>query len=145
MKRFGEPVIAGQKYIPRPGSYVILHHGDQVLLTLQDGPEPEFQLPGGGVERGEHPIPALHREVIEETGWIMGTPRKIGVYKRYAYMPEYNMWAEKICSVYVARPCYKLCDPLEDAHSAHFMSIDSAIELVDDDGQNAFLRAYFGR
>ena len=145
MKRFGEPVIAGQKYIPRPGSYVILHHGDQVLLTLQDGPDPEFQLPGGGVERGEHPIPALHREVIEETGWIMGTPRKIGVYKRYAYMPEYDMWAEKICSVYVARPCNKLCDPIEDAHSAHFMSIDSAIELVDDDGQNAFLRAYFGR
>ena len=140
MKRFGERIVAGQKYIRRPGSYVILPYGDRVILTLQDGPEPEFQLPGGGIEVGEHPIPALHREVLEETGWIIAQPRKVGIYNRFVYMPDYNMWAEKVCSIYVARPCYQLCDPLEPAHSVHILPHATALEVTTDEGQNAFLR-----
>lgn len=145
MKRFGERIVKGQKYIRRPGAYVILPYGNQVLLTMQDGPDPEFQLPGGGIEAHEHVIPALHREVLEETGWIISKPRKFGIYSRFVYIPDYDLWAEKICSIYVARPCYQLCDPLEPAHSAHILSPDAAIEVTTDAGQNAFLRTFFGR
>ncbi|NDD34035.1 MAG: NUDIX domain-containing protein [Rhodobacteraceae bacterium] len=67
LKRYGTPPKRGIPYTRRPGAYVILPIGDGILLTYQDGEEREFQLPGGGVDAGEHPIPALHREVIEET------------------------------------------------------------------------------
>ena len=69
IRRYGEPVVAGQIYRRRPGVYAILLRGDDILLTHQAEPDNEFQLPGGGIDPGEHPLPALHREVMEETGW----------------------------------------------------------------------------
>lgn len=144
MKRYGAPPISGQTYTRRPGAYVILPLGDRILLTLQDGAEPEFQLPGGGIDAGEHPIPALHREVMEETGWIIAQPRKFGIYKQSKYMPDYDMWAEKICHIYVARPCYQLCDPLEPDHTAHILPMAAAIEVMANVGDRDFLRTYAG-
>ena len=80
-----------------------------MLLTYQDGPVPEFQLPGGGIDPGESPVRALHREVMEETGWTIFAPRRIGVYRRFCYMPEYGSHAEKLCSVWIARPVSMRC------------------------------------
>jgi len=72
MRRYGEPINPAMQYTPRPGAYVILKKGSDLLLTEQDGnrlEHPEIQLPGGGIDPGEQVIPALHREVMEETGW----------------------------------------------------------------------------
>ena len=71
IRRYGERVDPDMQYTPRPGAYVILQRGRDLLLTVQDGARPELQLPGGGIDAGEHVIPALHREVMEETGWRM--------------------------------------------------------------------------
>ena len=51
---------------------------------------------------------ALHRECREETGWRIRVLRRIGAYQRYAYMPEYGLWAHKVCAVYLARPVRRL-------------------------------------
>ena len=67
--RIGEAVRHDVKYTRRPGAYAVLERNGQILLTHQMEPEPEFQLPGGGIDPGEHPIFALHREIYEETGW----------------------------------------------------------------------------
>ena len=74
MRRFGNVPNLEKKYIRRPGVYAILTRGDQILLTYQEEPDFEFQLPGGGVDKGENPIQALHREVLEETGWLISKP-----------------------------------------------------------------------
>jgi 8-oxo-dGTP diphosphatase len=78
IRRIGERVVSGQRYRVRPGVYAVLLRGTEVLLTFQEAPVPEFQLPGGGIDAGEHPLPALHREVMEETGWTIGAARRIG-------------------------------------------------------------------
>ncbi|WP_367274896.1 NUDIX domain-containing protein [uncultured Maritimibacter sp.] len=139
MRRFGEARVAGQTYRRRPGAYVILPLGDKVLLTHQREPQREFQLPGGGIDPGETAIQALHREVFEETGWRIGPPRKLGVYRRFAYMPEYDLWAEKVCHVYVARPVRPHGAPSEPGHSAHLVNAELAIGLVGSEGDAAFL------
>ena len=77
IRRFGEPLVRGQSYRIRHGVYAVLPHGRDVLLTHQAEPEPEFQLPGGGIDPGESPLRALHREVFEETGWSIAAPRRI--------------------------------------------------------------------
>ena len=69
IRRIGEVPIRGVKYTQRPGVYSILANGRDILLTHQAEPEPEIQLPGGGIDPGESPITALHREVYEETGY----------------------------------------------------------------------------
>lgn len=141
IRRYGDPLEQGRRYKARPGAYAILLLGCDVLLTHQSAPTPEFQLPGGGVEPGEHPVPALHREVREETGWSIAAPIRLGAFRRFTYMPEYDLWAEKICTIYLARPVRALSDPLEEGHSAVWASLSDAAKMVGNDGDKAFVAA----
>ena len=139
IKRYGEAVKPGQSYRRRAGVYGVLLNGDDVLLTHQATPIPEYQLPGGGVDPGENPIAALHREVHEETGWHIGRVRHVGTFRRFTYMPEYDKWAEKICSVFVARPTLKMGPPSEAGHTAVWAPLEMALELILNDGDRAML------
>ncbi|MDP4031366.1 MAG: NUDIX hydrolase [Pseudorhodobacter sp.] len=139
IRRYGEPVKPGQHYGRRPGVYAILLSGDSILTTHQAAPIPEFQLPGGGIDPGEHPIAALHREVIEETGWRIAIDRRIGAFRRFTYMPEYDRWAEKICTVYLARPIRRLGAPTEPGHTSVWMPARAAVTRLGNDGDRAML------
>jgi 8-oxo-dGTP diphosphatase len=140
IRRIGERVVSGQRYRVRPGVYAVLLRGTEVLLTFQEAPVPEFQLPGGGIDAGEHPLPALHREVMEETGWTIGAARRIGAFRRFTYMPEYDRWAEKVCAVYVARPVLRIRPPTEPGHRAFWVTGDAAAAMLGNDGDRLFLQ-----
>lgn len=142
IRRYGEAVKAGMRYTRRPGVYAILPRGDSILVTHQAEPVPEFQLPGGGIDRGEQPITALHREVGEETGWHIGPPRRLGTFRRFTYMPEYHLWAEKVCTVYVARPVRRAGPPSEPGHRAVWLPMVDALDLLGNDGDRAMLAAF---
>jgi 8-oxo-dGTP diphosphatase len=139
IRRFGEAVKAGQRYRLRPGVYAVLMQGNDILVTHQAEPNPEFQLPGGGIDPGEHPIAALHREVIEETGWRIAIDRRIGAFRRFTYMPEYDKWAEKLCTVYLARPVLRHGPPTEAGHTAVWMPVRQAVRVLANDGDRAML------
>jgi 8-oxo-dGTP diphosphatase len=140
IRRYGEPVKHGQRYTRRPGVYAVLLRGDSILATIQAGPEPEFQLPGGGIDRGEQPIAALHREVMEETGWRIRITRRLGAFRRFTYMPEYDLWAEKVCTVYLAQPIRRLGPPTEPGHSAIWLPVWEAVDMLGNAGDCALLR-----
>ena len=142
IKRYGSPPRSGTKYVSRPGIYAILPLGNQLLLTHQMEPEPEFQLPGGGIDPGEHPISALYREVMEETGWKIARPRHIGAFRRFVFMPEYDLWAEKLCLVYRADPVLRLGDPTEAGHEDYLIPIEEAFELLANPGDRAFTQMF---
>lgn len=144
IRRVGERVEQGRRYIARPGAYAIVQHGDAVLLTHQVEPEPEFQLPGGGIDAGEQPIAALHREVLEETGWRMRVNRRLGAFRRYTFMPEYDLWAEKICTIYLCRAVRRHGPPIEPGHSAHIVPLSLASEIVGNAGDRLFLQSMMG-
>ena len=139
IRRFGEPVKAGARYRLRPGAYAIVKAEDRILLTFQAEPDWEFQLPGGGIDPGENPVRALHREVYEETGWHIASPRRLGAFRRFVFMPEYDMWAEKLCTVYLARPAMRIGPPTEPGHTAHWVPIWQAPHLVGNAGDRHFL------
>lgn len=140
MRRFGDPVLTGKRYIRRPGAYAVLLYGSDVLVTHQMEPSPEFQLPGGGIDPGESPAQALHREVFEETGWRIGKVRRLGCHRRFTFMPEYDLWAEKICAIYLAKPIRRLGPPSEDGHTAVWMPLETATTLIANPGDRAALR-----
>lgn len=142
--RFGPPPRIGRSHRLRPGAYAILIRDGRVLLTHQQSPEPEFQLPGGGVDPGEHPVAALHREVREETGWTIGTPRLLGRYRRFCFMPDYGFHAEKLCAIWLARPIRRLSAPTEPGHSAHWVPPAEALDRLVDPGSRAALRRWMG-
>lgn len=132
--RFGMSPQSGKRYRRRPGAYAVLLRDDRILLTFQNAPEPEFQLPGGGVDPGEGPVTALHREVMEETGWRISSPQRVCAYRRFCFMPEYGFHAEKFCSIWLARPVARLGPPSEAGHTAHWVDIYDAVALIADPG-----------
>jgi 8-oxo-dGTP diphosphatase len=139
IRRYGEPVKAGQRYTRRPGVYAVLLRGDHILATHQAEPVPEFQLPGGGIDKGEQPIAALHREVFEETGWKIAVTRRLGAFRRFTYMPEYDLWAEKVCTVFLADPVRRLGPPSEAGHSAVWLPAHRALDLLGNPGDRGML------
>ena len=145
IRRFGEPIKAGQRYRRRPGVYAILLGPDGLLATHQAEPTPEIQLPGGGIDQGEHPLAALHREVFEETGWRMAIQRRIGTYRRFTYMPEYDLWAEKLCMIYLGRPTVRLGPPVESGHTAVWLSVETALQELSNEGDRAMLALTLGQ
>ena len=136
--RYGEPPEAGRRYTQRTGAYAVLPRDGALLVTHQDEPWPEFQLPGGGIDPGESPLAALHREVFEETGWRIARPRRLGAFRRFTFMPEYDLWAEKICLIYLARPVRRIGPPTEPGHTALWLPIDTAAERLGNAGDRHF-------
>ncbi|WP_424966101.1 NUDIX hydrolase [Dinoroseobacter sp. S375] len=139
IRRYGEAVRAGQAYQRRPGAYAILQRGSQILTTVQFGAQTEIQLPGGGIDPGEAPLPALHREVLEETGWHICVLRKLGVFRRFTFMPEYGIWAEKLCHIYLGRPTLCMGPPVEEDHLPLWMSPSEATVELANAGDRAFV------
>ena len=142
IRRVGDPIKPGIRYRPRPGAYAILPTDDGILLTLRDIDGPELQLPGGGIDAGESPIQALHREVFEETGWRIAAPRRLGAYRRFVYMPEYDLWADKLCIIYLARPVRRLGPAVEDGHRPLIADWATATTSVTSSGDRLFLRKF---
>nr|WP_323777968.1 NUDIX hydrolase [Amylibacter sp.] len=138
MRRFGEPRKKGVLYRQRPGAYGVILQGQDLLLTLQNAEVPELQLPGGGMDPGETPTRALHREVFEETGYHITGLRRIGAYQRYTYMPEYSLWARKICHIYLCHPTLRIGDPTEPEHTAIWMPAVDAIQHLSNSGDRHF-------
>jgi 8-oxo-dGTP diphosphatase len=143
IRRYGGTPVAGQKYTLRPGAYAILPRDGKVLVTYQGAPHEEFQLPGGGIDPGEGPLEALHREVLEETGYRIAAPRKIGVFRRFVYMPDYGFYAEKVCHIYLARPVRPHGPPTEPGHIAVWLDPVVALAELANDGDADFLVSVF--
>ncbi len=62
------------------------------LLLARRAVEPwlgRWDLPGGFLEEGEHPLDGLARELLEETGLVAGAARFVGVWMdRYGDSPD---------------------------------------------------------
>jgi 8-oxo-dGTP diphosphatase len=145
MRRYCQPAIPGRVYRTRPGAYAIIRDGNDLLVTEQAAPQPELQLPGGGIDPGEGALRALHRECLEETGWKIMVERRLGAYQRFTYMPEYDLWARKVCHVYLARPALCHGAPREPGHRAIWMPMTAAVRLLDVDGDRHFVRCLIAR
>jgi 8-oxo-dGTP diphosphatase len=142
IRRVGKVPQRGQRYILRPGAYVILPIGRRFLLTAETQGAIDIQLPGGGIDPGESPLQALYREVREEIGWSITRPLRLGAFRRFVFMPEYDLWAEKLCTVFVARPTRQIHAPLEQFHETLILDANDAIASLGNDGDRMFLEAY---
>ncbi|MEM6467683.1 MAG: NUDIX domain-containing protein [Pseudomonadota bacterium] len=143
MRRFGSPPERGRHYRDRPGVYGIILAPGGLLLTEQADPGPEIQLPGGGIDPGESLLPALVREVWEETGWRVAPLRVLGAYQRYVYMPEYDLFARKVCHIVLCRAVMRLGPPAEAGHRALVLPPQEAAPVLGSPGDGAWVRRVF--
>lgn len=144
MRRYGEPVNPDRPYRNRPGAYGVVRSGADLLVT-EDIEEDEYQLPGGGIDAGEGPVRALHRECLEETGWTIQIQRRLGVFQRYCFMPDYDQWARKVCHVYLCRPVLHRGPPSEPNHRALWMPLGLAARLLGPPDHRQFVASLAAR
>jgi len=144
IRRVGVPPRKDISYRLRPGAYAILPLQNRFLLTAQLAPKLDIQLPGGGIDPGESPLQALHREVLEEIGWRIARPRRLGAFRRFVFMPEYELWAEKLCHVYAAYPVSQIAEPVEPDHETLVLNRNDALSMLGNDGDRLFLRRFNG-
>ncbi|MEM8759715.1 MAG: NUDIX domain-containing protein [Pseudomonadota bacterium] len=146
MRRHGEPWLPGRPYRDRPGAYAIIlgrgANSGRILCVDQEG---EMQLPGGGIDPGESPLQALHREVWEETGWRIEPLRRLATFQRFAWLPDYKYWARKVQSIYLAAAVRPLGPPQEAGHTVHWLLPDAALHGLGVEGDRAVLRTYLQR
>lgn len=142
IRRVGKAPQPDMSYTVRHGVYAILPQPGGLLVTMQQDPKPELQLPGGGIDPGESPLQALYREVMEETGWIIAAPRRLGAFRRFVFMPDYDLWAEKLCTIYVARPVRAICAPTEPGHACLTVSTEIAMSQLGNVGDRMFVQKW---
>ena len=142
LKLFGERVNSKIRYRRRVGAYGIIFHKKNLLLTEQNTSDNnvEVQLPGGGSNKNESLAHALYREVLEETGWGIKILKKEGVFQRFTYMPEYKIWAHKICHIYRCAATIRKTEELEKNHRFVIMNKKKALETVVDTGFKYFIQ-----
>jgi 8-oxo-dGTP diphosphatase len=112
-----------------------------ILCVIQDG---ELQLPGGGIDAGEQPLAALHREVMEETGWRIAAPRRIAAFQRFSWLPDYRYWARKTQTVYLARATTRAGPPTEPDHHPVWLAPREALRRLAIAGDRAVLAGLEG-
>jgi len=132
MRRLGDPPRPGIVYRERPGAYGVLLRDGEVLLAEQNG---ALLLPGGGIDPGESPVQALHREVFEETGWRIGPALRLGVFARHCWLVEEKWFARKIQHIYLARPIRPLGPPAEHDHRPVWMRAAAAPDMLSVEGE----------
>lgn len=140
--RIGEAIRPDRRYRQRDGAYAVLLRDGAALMTFQAEPDFAYQLPGGGIDAGESPLRALYREVLEETGWSISRPVRLGAFRRFTYLPDHGYWAEKVCRVYLARPVRRLGPPSEPGHLAVWASLETAVDMVGNPGDRMFLSRF---
>ncbi len=71
--QFGNPHGA---YTDRPGAYAVIQDdAGRILTVFVRG---RYHLPGGGINEGEDPFAAVHREIMEETGYRVESLELLG-------------------------------------------------------------------
>ena len=116
----------GVVYRPRPSVYAIVYDpaGDLLLARARG----KLVLPGGGIDDGETPEQALHREVLEETGWRIKILGQACRANEYVISKRKNRATNKLAQFFLAVPLDQAHAPLDDDHEPLWVSRPEAIK-----------------
>ena len=64
-------------------------------------------------------------------------------FKRFVFMPDYDLWAEKICTIYSAKPVGRYLIPPEPEHRPVILQASEAINCLAVSGDRHAVSQFF--
>jgi mutator protein MutT len=109
----------------KPTSSAVVHDDDGRILLSRRASDPQagkWDLPGGFVEEGEHPLDSLRRELREEAGVELKDEDLLGI-----WIDRYEFKRRTICTFnvyYAARIASGTPEPADDVAELRFFAPD---------------------
>ena len=142
--QFGSP-WPGRDHKPRPGAYgVVLDSGGRLLVVEEFA---RLYLPGGGLDPGETPEQALHREFEEETGYTVTIDSVIGEAREYVAdeTPGVAAAFNKYCYLYVVRLTGGTGVPTIDSNKPSWVAVAQALPMLSNEAHRWAVRQVLQR
>src|SRR5262245_60952319 len=131
--------VPGQKYVPRPGSYGVIHNGAGAIAVVFT-PQGVF-LPGGGQESDESAEAALIREIAEECGLAIQIMGLVGVADELVYGQEERRYFRKRCSFFAGQVRGDgLSEAGEPDHQLKWLAPEEAVSQLSHESQRWAVR-----
>ena len=124
---FGQRTL-GTAYVRRPSVYALIRDssGRVAMVRTAEG----VFLPGGGVESGETPVQALHREVAEECGLHIQVLGRLPDAVQLVYSRAEQIHFEKVCMFFAAEIEGQLPAPAHPGHELLWVGSEEASDLA---------------
>lgn len=124
---FGSP-LQGVRYRSRPAVYALLPREDGRIAVMRVGDE--AFLPGGGIRPGETWEEAVRREVREEMGWTIRSPRILARTVEYLQADNRRESTRLEATFVQAEPERRALAPVELDHELEWMTPADAARLL---------------
>jgi 8-oxo-dGTP diphosphatase len=120
--------LEGINYIDRPGAYAVIQNNEKQIAVIQTGNG--CFLPGGGLDPGETEVDALHRELMEETGFQISVTAEIGSAVEYIKASSENKYYRIQSRFYQAQLDVKVGEGIEQDHHLIWLSQEEALSRL---------------
>lgn len=136
VEQFGKP-LPDRTPEERAGAYAIaLNEGRLLVVEYMRN----LHLPGGALVAGEVPEDALHREVLEETGYEIERAVPLGQAAQYVASPE--GYFNKICAFFAVDVGHRVRNYYSPGHSPEWVPLDDAIPRIAEDASAWAIRRH---
>lgn len=137
--QFGSP-RPGRDHKPRPGAYGVVFDAAGRLLVVEEFGR--LYLPGGGLDPGETPEQALHREFEEETGYTVVIESVLGEAREYVAdeTPGVAAAFNKHCFLYAVRLTGGTGVPTIDSNKPAWVAVREALGLLSNEAHRWAVR-----
>jgi 8-oxo-dGTP diphosphatase len=128
LPQFGKR-IAGNNYTYRPGAYAVVFDADQRVAAVKNRHGYYFLL-GGGIEPNETIDEALHREVLEESGYDSHIYHKLGEAIECFWAEIEQRYFEVHGHFYAASFKQRVREPVDDDHVLVWLTAEEAVKQL---------------
>ncbi|MGY3750223.1 NUDIX hydrolase [Vagococcus acidifermentans] len=126
---FGEK-MADLVYQKRFAAYIIIQSADNSRLLLVQAPNGAYFLPGGEIEGDETQEETLHREAMEELGYVIEVGAYLGQADEFFYSRHRQTAFHNPGYFYVAQSWQAKQAPLETFNHLEWFPVSEAIDRL---------------